>query len=539
MSKKYFIAAFLGGLSLAMASALLATSAWLLSMASLRPPILTLQVAVVSVRFFGLARGVFRYIERLISHDAAFIHLTRARIAIFNNFVEMPFSRLKDFSRGNVLQRLTHGIERREDLYLRIIVPWLSAIFAGVSGISILTFLVPGLGFFAGVLFLIASTLLPAIAYLNSQFQGKRQVIEESLSKEVILAIEARDEALVFKYAPELRSELGKHVGSLKKLDKRSSVFIGVGNSLLTFAAGLTVLVAIYLTYREVTRGLLTAINFAVAILLPLAIFDSLSTLPSPFSTLGEILKARKQIATLTFTNEQGSKTAAPKDISTNPQEQKRRVVDDYSQLVLEEFQASRDLPQATMGKVTAIVDRGNVVLLAGPSGTGKSSAAQALLGLLEYEGSAQLDGAEVRQLDIQQRTDIITLAPQEDYLFSSSIRENLKIGNPEATDKQLWKVLEVVELDGLIQSLPEILETHVGARGINFSGGEQRRLLLARALLRSRPFVILDEPFEFLDPAQISRIAPRVFEYLKGSGVLVISHLPIAGVDKSISIDI
>lgn len=539
MNKKYLVAAFLGGISLAMASALLASSAWLLSMASLRPPILTLQVAVVSVRFFGLGRGVFRYLERLASHDAAFMKLTKARKEIFNSFVGMPFSLLKEFSRGEVLQRLTHGIERREDLYLRVIVPWLSAILAGVSGISILIFLVPTLGLFAGILFLIVSALLPGIGYLSSEFEEKKQVVEESLSKEVVLAIEARDEALVFNYAPELRSEVAQHAESLKRIDKRDSVFTGMGNSLVTFGAGLTVLVAIYLTYREVNAGLLTAVNFAVAILLPLAIFDALSTLPSAFSTLGEILKARKQIAVLISASENVSKGPTQKGVMRNSQVQNIQSTDYYSQLVLEDFQGIRDLPQAKIGKITTIIARGSVVLLTGQSGTGKSSAALALLGLLEYEGSAQLDGTDVNKLDVERRTDLITLAPQDDYLFSSSIRENLKIGNPAASDNQLWKVLEIVELDALVQSLPDNLDSHVGSRGINFSGGEQRRLLLARALLRSRPFVILDEPFEFLDQGQISRIAPRVFDYLKGSGVLVISHLPISGVDKSISIDV
>ena len=538
MNKKYVLAALLGGLSLATASALLATSSWLLSMASLQPPILTLQVAVVSVRFFGLARGILRYLERLISHDAAFMNLTKARMRIFNTFMELPFSKLKEFSRNEVLQRLTNGIERREDLHLRIIVPWLSAVLAGVSGVSILTFLVPALGALAGTLFLILCAILPGIGFLSTQFHSKRQIVEESLSKEVIQVIEERDEALVFNYVPELRSAVGKQLGTLKKIDLRESAFSGMGNSLVTLFAGFTVVLAIYLTYSEIENGSLMSVNFAVAILLPLAIFDSVSTLPSAFATLGEVLSARNLVEELTVNGKNMWNLGVRQLEKTNAQVESKQNFSDYSQLVLKDFRAVRDSSQSKIGKVSTIIARGSVVLFTGQSGTGKSSSALALLGLLDYEGSAQVDGVEIRKLGDELRTELLTLAPQDDYLFSSSIRENLKIGNPEAHDKQLEAVLKIVELDSLIQSLPDNLNTHVGSRGINFSGGEQRRLLLARALLRIRPFVILDEPFEFLDASQISRIAPRVFDHFKSSGVLVISHLPISGISKTIAIE-
>lgn len=538
MNKKYVLAALLGGLSLATASALLATSSWLLSMASLQPPILTLQVAVVSVRFFGLARGILRYLERLISHDAAFMNLTKARMRIFNTFMELPFSKLKEFSRNEVLQRLTNGIERREDLHLRMIVPWLSAVLAGVSGVSILTFLVPALGALAGTLFLILCAILPGIGFLSTQFHSKRQIVEESLSKEVIQVIEERDEALVFNYVPELRSAVGKQLGTLKKIDLRESAFSGMGNSLVTLFAGFTVVLAIYLTYSEIENGSLMSVNFAVAILLPLAIFDSVSTLPSAFATLGEVLSARNLVEELTVNGKNMWNLGVRQLEKTNAQVESKQNFSDYSQLVLKDFRAVRDSSQSKIGKVSTIIARGSVVLFTGQSGTGKSSSALALLGLLDYEGSAQVDGVEIRKLGDELRTELLTLAPQDDYLFSSSIRENLKIGNPEAHDKQLEAVLKIVELDSLIQSLPDNLNTHVGSRGINFSGGEQRRLLLARALLRIRPFVILDEPFEFLDASQISRIAPRVFDHFKSSGVLVISHLPISGISKTIAIE-
>ena len=131
----------------------------------------------------------------------------------------------------------------------------------------------------------------------------------------------------------------------------------------------------------------------------------------------------------------------------------------------------------------------------------------------------------------------MITLASQSDYLFATSIRENLKIGNPEASDERLFEVLKILELDSLVKSLPYDLDTHVGARGLNFSGGEQRRLLLARAMLRHTPFVILDEPFEYLDQDLIQRISPRIIEHFSSAGVIIISHLPIDGLEHIVNL--
>ena len=528
MNRKFLIAAILGGISLSMGSALLATSAWLLSMASLRPPILTLEVAVVSVRLFGLSRGIFRYLERLVSHDAAFTKSTKARVRLFEIFLNVPYAKFRDFSRAEILQRLTKGIERREDLYLRVIVPWLSAVIAGVSGIGILSYLVPALGGLTGALFLLLTTLLPAIGYLNSTEFRKRQMQEEELSKKIIIAVEARDESLLFNYSEELQEKVIINVNALRKFDLKEAFLSGLGMAGLTLFSGVNVIAAIYFSYNEVISGSLSPVNFAVVILLPLAIFDSLSSLPAAFSTLGDILKARESLASIEhFANDK---------VMVVTEKFPLNIVEPF-QLSVEDFQPTWNIEGHTSPKISFILQRGDTLLLTGSSGSGKSSIALAMMGLLDYQGSAKIDGLEIKNLDEENRNLLLTLAPQNDYLFASSIRENLRVGDPKASDEKIEKVLALVELERLIHSLPAGLDTHIGARGLNFSGGEQRRLLLARALLRRTPFVILDEPFEFLEMEQIERMAPRIFEYLKDAGVLIISHLPIPEATKVVAL--
>ena len=163
-----------------------------------------------------------------------------------------------------------------------------------------------------------------------------------------------------------------------------------------------------------------------------------------------------------------------------------------------------------------------------GKSWSGKSSLLYSTVGFLPYEGSITVGGIELSKISNAEREKYISMLLQDDYLFNSSIRENLKIGKTDATDEELMQVLSVVELTELITSLPDGLDTHIGAYGYNFSGGEKQRMKLARVLLRDTPIYLLDEPFEYLDKELFSRISERIKLRLSDKTLVVVSHLPI-----------
>jgi ATP-binding cassette subfamily C protein CydD len=171
-----------------------------------------------------------------------------------------------------------------------------------------------------------------------------------------------------------------------------------------------------------------------------------------------------------------------------------------------------------------------------GASGSGKSSLINCLLGFLPYEGSIKIDGIEAREVSLESISLNITVLLQNDYLFNSSIRENLRIANQSASDEQLLAALDDVELKDLISSLPKGLNTHIGPYGYNFSGGEKQRIRLARVLLRDTPIYLLDEPFEFLDSEQANRLSNLLLERFKNRVVVIISHLEIEGVENVIN---
>ena len=491
-------AGMIAGISLSMSVGLLACSAWLISMASTRPPILILEVAIVAVRFFGLGRGIVRYFARIREHDVALNIQTKIRQSIYSTMEERMPTQLIGVQRGKILQGVVSDSEAIQDLWLRIALPWIAALVSGASGIGIIYWLNHPFGVLAGIIFLAAMFVIPFVSILTSAGSEQRAT-EEELFDGFIQACDSIEESLVFGTNESVRNELMKTQERISASEKKLASVAGISESLQMLFAGSTIALAIISSAHAFLTGIIPGANIAVIVLIPLAIYDGLPTTFAAFSQVTTLVKRAESLAPYL---EQIVPDGVPHQLSHDD------VTLKFTDLV----------PVTVKGRllpVSAEVSPGKPLVIQGRSGCGKSSIINAILGFVGYSG-------QITEIDPGSTSVML----QSDHLFATSIRENLKIGRPEVSDREIMQILEVVELANLIYSMPEGLDTHIGPYGFNLSGGEKQRLKLARVLLRHTSVYLLDEPFEYLDAQMAQRIALKIERILVTKTLLIVSHL-------------
>ena len=503
--KKLLLAILLSAASLLSAIALLGTSAWLISMASTRPPVMVLEVAIVGVRTFGLSRGLLKYTSRILEHQGALTIQSNLRVRIYENFLAMKSSQLLEIRKGATLRQVVNDVETLQDLWLRVGSPWASALLAGCAGVSIAYYLLPSAGLVLGALFLVAALLIPIFSSFAAGSRQKRN-LESEIFDEILQTSELVEESLVFGFSNDLIAQIDERQKQIARIERTNAKKAGLGAALYTKWLGLTVVTMIIFALNAFRDHRLAGVNVAVIILLPLAIFDGLSSLPVAFSHLAEILDARAAL-----------KPTLKKIIFEKP------VMQDHSHdhYILEILRVQPLRDGVTLPEFTGVAQPGHPLVIHGKSGGGKSSLLSALIGEIEFSGQVLINHDDLSHFD----SNIFTTMLQDDHLFATSIRENIKIGNPDASDRVIEQILEIVELADLVHSLPEGLDTLVGNLGYNFSGGEKQRIKLARMLLRNTPIYLLDEPFEYLDHFQADRLAKKVLKVLSTKTVVMVSH--------------
>lgn len=520
---RFLFAALLGGVSLSMAVGLLAASAWLISMASTQPPILTLQVAVVSVRFFGLGRGVFRYGERIYGHDAILRAATFLQLQIYNSLLNREPISTQAMRQGKLLQQISSDIEFVQDRWIRIYIPGISAAISAWAGLGIIYWLSHDVSYVVLSIYLVTAVSIVIVSAWFSKRHSKSIFQNENELADVIAdTTRGHLEARIYGYRDRLRNNLANSEVAIIDAEKRVISNAGGSASILQVGMYSAILIAFLMALPKLGNDL-AGINLAVITLLPLAIFDGLSPLIAPLANFGKMEAAQKSI----------NDTLKTAPISKSPV----KVKTGATTLKIESGRAVWSEKSLSHNPVNFTIARGETLLMQGESGIGKSSLALAISGLIDYEGSFRVDGIEIRDLENQYLRDQMTISLQEDHLFASSIYENLRLANPSATDGDIAAALESVELDGLISSLPDKVDTHIGAFGRNFSAGELQRIRLARVFLRKTSLYLLDEPFEHLEKELAIRVFERLKQHTEGAIVIYISHEEIAGIENRLLI--
>jgi thiol reductant ABC exporter CydC subunit len=515
----------LGAGCIASAIALLGTSAWLISRCAQHGSIADLGLAIVSVRFFAVSRGLFRYGERLVGHDAAFRSLSELRVRVYERLERLAPTGLQGFHRGDLLARVVRDVDTLQDVGLRVLPAWWIAGVVGLATTVALWLLLPSAAIAVAVALLVAATVVPWLTgVLARQTEAKKAPARGALTASVVDLLEGAPDLVAFGATDAQVQRVMIHDDELTRAAASSAGTAGVGAGLTSLCVGMATWVALVLGVAAVHDGRLEGVMLAVVALVPLAAFELVAPLPVAAQALEG---ARSSAARLASVMDAPSPVVEPATPSTVRSASRHGL-----RIRGVSARYTPDGPRA-LDAVDLDLESGRRVALVGPSGAGKSTLAAVLARFVEYEsGSIQLDGVELRDLSGEQVRNVVGLVEQDAHIFDSTLRENLRLAKPGASDPELLSALAQARLGDWVTTLPLGLDTPVGEHGSSLSGGQRQRIAVARALLADFPILVLDEPSEHLDAQTADALIADLLAATEGRTTLLITHR-LVGLDE------
>ncbi|WP_245592650.1 thiol reductant ABC exporter subunit CydC [Actinomadura rifamycini] len=517
-----------GVLALGSGVALMGTSAWLISRAAQHPPVLMLMVAIVAVRAFGIGRGVFRYVERLVGHDATFRILADLRARVYERLERLAPAGLPAFRGGDLLARLVDDVDAVQDLYLRTLLPCAVAAVVGGASVGVAWALLPAAGAVLLAALLAAGLAAPWLSAAVARRAERRTAdLRGELASHVVDTLHGAPELIAYGAAPARLAEAARIDREFTRATARSAGTAGLGAALSALAGGLAVWGGLATGVPAVRDGTLDGVLLAAVVLLPLAAFEVVNGLPLAAQYLERVRASAARVFAV---------LDGPAPVR-DPDEPVRLPEGPHTVRVTDlRARWTPDGPWALDG-VSLDLAPGRRVAVVGPSGSGKSTLASVLLRFLEPAGGrVTLNGTDVRDLAGDDLRTVVGLCAQDAHLFDSTIGENLRLARRSATDAEIRDALRRARLLEWVDALPSGLDTRVGEHGAQVSGGQRQRIALARALLAGFPVLLLDEPAEHLDTATADALTADLLaatEDAAGQGrtTLLVTHR-LAGLD-------
>ncbi|MFE9631655.1 thiol reductant ABC exporter subunit CydD [Streptomyces sp. NPDC006463] len=514
---RFRLGLLLGALAVGCSVGLMAVSGWLISRASEQPPVLYLMVAVTATRAFGMGRAVFRYAERLVSHDAVLRMLADLRVSVYRRLERIAPAGLREHRRGDLLARLVADADALQDYWLRWLLPVGTAVLVGTGSVAFTVWLLPEAGGALAVGLLAAGVGVPLVSGACSRRAERRLApARGELATRVADLLTGTAELTVAGALEDRKGRARESDGVLTRIAARGAAAGGLGGGLSALVCGLTVVAAAAAAATAVHDGRLSGVAMAVAVLTPLAAFEAVAGLPLAVQYRQRVRRSAERVYEVIDSPVPVAEPEQPAAAPGSPFP--LRLTGLTARHPGQERDALRGLDLT--------LEAGHRVAVVGPSGSGKTTLAQVLLRFLDLrDGAYTLGGTDARTLDGDDVRALVGLCAQDAHLFDSSVRENLRLARTGASEEELREALAAARLLEWADGLPDGLDTLVGEHGERISGGQRQRLALARALLADFPVLVLDEPAEHLDLATADALTADLLEATQGRTTVLITH--------------
>jgi ATP-binding cassette, subfamily C, bacterial CydCD len=510
----------LGSLTIGSGIALMGTSAWLISTAALHPSIAALELAVVGVRFFGIARAAFRYLERLVSHNVTFRLLGRLRAWFYESLEPLAPARLMEYRAGDLLARVIGDVNTLEAFYVRALAPPATAFLVGIAASVFLArsavMLVAGLM----ASFLLLGLVLPIILQALSTRIGRDLVTQRAhLNASLVDSIQGLPDILAFGQGGARLAQIRTDGRRNGQAQRQMSRIGGLNGAAFTFFANLAPWLVLVLAIPEVASGHIRGVMLAPLVLVTASTFEAVAPLPLAAQTWSSTRAAARRLFELVDA-EPAIAECAPR-IAPSPTAigTARLEFDTLS------FRYATDLEPA-LRNISFRLEPGQRFAIVGPSGAGKSTLVSLLLRFWDYQcGEIYLNRRSIKDYSPDEVRRHIAVVSPNTYFFNTSVYENLLMSRRGVSRSEVERAANQAQIHDFIERLPRGYDTLIGEQGLRLSGGERQRLAIARAILKEAPLLILDEPTANLDAIVESQVLESLFRSMEGKSVLLITH--------------
>ena len=505
---------------LASSIGLLTTSGWFLAATAIAGlgTLFNFFYPSASVRGLAIGRTLFRYFEKLVTHDATFRILAKLRVQVFEKIIPLSPAVLNRYRNSDLLNRLVSDVDTLDSLYLRLIAPFITAIFVILAMCIGLSFVNAPLALGLGASLLLLVFVIPTVFYQLGKKFGDKLVHSRALYRTQFLEfIQAQAELLLFNAEDKLKDNMAKTEANWQADQQKETNLSGFSTALSLFLNGLIIAAMLWFSSQaefgndEYRMAFIALFTFAA-----LASFEILMPLGSAFLHIGQVIASAERVTDIieqqplvTFNgkaefDQNATTLIEAKDLSFTYPERQNRALENLN----------------------LTIQKGKKVAILGKTGSGKSTLLQLLVRNYDAnQGELRLAGKPIADYAEDTLRNQFCFLTQRVHVFSDTLRQNLQFASAvNIPDEKMIEVLNQVGLGKLLEQ-EQGLDIWLGDGGRPLSGGEQRRLGLARILLNDAPILLLDEPTEGLDRETERQILRLILAHAENKTLIMVTH--------------